>query len=105
MSPQPKTTSAGEKLLTRYLIFETADGGQTLTFRGHQDADGSDAALRAFWPPEANTHAVAVSENSFKLRPITPKQGPQIGAALPWPEPKPRSEPDSEEAGQDRLSI
>jgi hypothetical protein len=85
MSPKPATTPSGEKLLTRYLIFSTDDGGQTLNFVGDQLADGSDAALRAFWPPEAKTHSVAVSENSFKLRPITPKQGPQIGAPVPWP--------------------
>lgn len=60
-----------EKLLTRYLIFETDEAAVTFTRIGEQLAGGSEEALRKFCadpPVDREGLLVAVSENSFKLR-------------------------------------
>lgn len=101
MTP-PNTTAAGERLLTRYLVFETADEGKTLKFAGIQDADNSDSALRKFYehpdrPAPAAPHVAAVSENNFKLRPGAIETKFRLGAARDWPAEDGAPEPPAEE--------
>jgi hypothetical protein len=60
-----------EKLLTRYLIFETDENAVTFTRVGEQLANGAEEALRKHYgspPSDREGFNVAVSENSFKLR-------------------------------------
>jgi hypothetical protein len=62
---------ADEKLLTRYLIFETDEDAVVFTRVGEQLAGGSEEAIRKFQadpPVDREGFLVAVSENSFKLR-------------------------------------
>jgi hypothetical protein len=60
-----------QKLLTKYLIFETDEVASVFTRVGEQLAGGSEEAIRKFYanpPTDRAGFVVAVSENSFKLR-------------------------------------
>jgi len=64
-------TNEKEKLLTRYLIFETDADAITFTRVGEQLANGAEEALRKYYadpPQDREGFSVAVSENAFKLR-------------------------------------
>lgn len=77
---------AEEKLLTRYIIFETDAAAVVFTRIGEQLANGSEEAIRKHFgdpPGDREGLVVAVSENSFKLRPVKAQVKTTISEPLP----------------------
>jgi hypothetical protein len=75
-----------EKLLTRYILFETDALAVTFTRIGEQLANGSEEAIRKHFgdpPGDREGLVVAVSENSFKLRPVRAQVKTTISEPLP----------------------
>lgn len=74
MTPAPPVAEAAT--LTKFFIYRSEDGGQTLTYVGEQAASNRDAALRkqTGGPPDG-IYAV-LSVNALKLRKYTPPVKP-----------------------------
>lgn len=73
-----QTASTSERLLTRFLIYETPDNGITLHGRGDVLASGRDQALRQFLrdhpeKDDGKTVFATASENGLKLHIPSPR--------------------------------
>lgn len=92
--------------LTRYLIYKTEDGGQTLTLVGAELTTASDEARRLFFAREENAklegHYTAISVNAARIKPrvieqtVKAKEGEPIEVEMPSAEARAPEESDSD---------
>jgi hypothetical protein len=101
---------ADEKTYTRYLILTTDEAAITFTRVGEQLANGADEAIRKHLsdpPADGEALIVAVSENSFKLRPakakVTTSLGEPVALGKVGPEPASPSEAVAAAPAQEEL--